>query len=106
VITMSAMTPDLWVFAALTLACCLLVAAFGIAEHQRFTDPRPAPRHRRRLSRSEIAMEAREILYTFGYACLGLYLLAAAGFGFLVAGLHRLDEWRMRRFWGGQSVHS
>lgn len=99
-------TPDLIVCAVLVAAFSLLVAAFGVAERQRFTDPRPASRHRRRLSKSEFVMEAREIMYTFGYFALGLGLLAAAGFGFLVAGLHRLDAWRMRRFWGGQSVHS
>jgi hypothetical protein len=43
------MTPDLWVLAVLTALCCLLVAAFGIAERQRFT---AAPgRHRRHMSR-------------------------------------------------------
>lgn len=100
------MTPDLVALAIAALLCCPLVFALGIAEAQRFTDPRPAPRHRRRMSTSERVMEAREIIYTVGYACLGLYLFVIAVFALLMAGLHRLDAWRMRRFWGGQSVHS
>lgn len=98
------MTPDLWALAAITFLSCLSVLALGVAERQR-SDPRPH-RHRRRLSKSEIAMEAREIIYGLGYICLGLYAVGIAGFRFVVAGLHRLDEWRMRRFWGGQQVHS
>lgn len=103
---LAAMTPHLWILAAFTAVCAAGVVAFGIAEHQRFTDPRPAARHRRRMSRLELAMEAREAIYTFGYAMLGLYLLAAAGFAFALAGMHRLDAWRMRRFWGDTAVHS
>jgi len=98
------MTPDLQVFAALTFACCLLVAAFGVAEHQRFTDPRPAPRHRRRPSTSETVMEAREVLYAVGYLALGLYLLAAGLLAPLVRVLHLRDRWRERRLWAVKPV--
>jgi len=96
------MTPDLWVLAVLTALCCLLVAAFGVAERQRFT---PAPgRHRRRMSRSEIVMQAREVLYAVGYGTLGLYLLAATLLAPLVRVLHRLDRWREARLWSGKEV--
>jgi hypothetical protein len=91
------MTPDLWVLAVVTALCCLLVAAFGIAERQRFT---AAPgRHRRRMSRSEIVMQAREVLYTVGYCAFGLYVVAATLLAPLVRWLHLRDRWRERRLW-------
>lgn len=98
---LAAMTPDLWALAAITLVSCLSVVALGVAERQRFTDPPPRS-HRRRLSKSEIEMEARELIYGFGYFCLGLYALGAAGFAWVVA----RDTWRERRAWIGRRVHS
>jgi hypothetical protein len=90
---------DLWVLAGATFFCALLVAAFGIAERQRFTDPRPAPRHRRPMSRSELVMEVREVLYTCGYVALGLYALGAGLLAPLVRLFHLRDRWRERRLW-------
>lgn len=106
-ISLSAMTPDLWVLAVATVICA---AVFAVAAISAVDAPapgsRPAARHRRRLSRSELVMEAREVFYTAGYAALGVYLLGAAAFAPLVRLLHRLDGWRVRRFWGGKAVHS
>lgn len=100
------MPTDLKILAAFVVLCSLLFAAVAIAELQRFTDQRPPARHRRRLSKSEYVMEAREIIYTAGYVFLGMYLIVSAGFGFAVAGLHRLDARHMRKFWGGRAVHN
>jgi hypothetical protein len=75
-ISVSAMTPDLWALAILTAVCCLFVGAFGIAERQRFTDPRPAPRHRRRPSTSDWSWQVRKLASDLRWKALGLLTLA------------------------------
>lgn len=78
-ISMSAMTPDLWLLAALVVACSLFFACFAIAEAQRFE-----PRHRRAASTSDFTWQKVRDLASdlrwkaFGLLTLGINLLAAA----------------------------
>lgn len=89
---LAAMTPHLWILAAFTAVCAAGVAAFGIAEHQRFTDPRPAPRHSRRMSRLELAAMFREFLFEAGWWCAGMLAFAVLAFAPLVEVLHIRDR--------------
>lgn len=89
---LAAMTPDLWALAVFTVLCAAGVGAFGIAEHQRFTDSRPAPRHRAPLSRLELAAMFREFLYEAGWWCAGMLGAAVLAFVPLVELLHLRDR--------------
>lgn len=70
-ISMSAMTPDLWLLAALFVLCSLAFAAVGIAEGQRFA---PA-RHRRPSSASDFIWQVRELASDLRWKALGLLTL-------------------------------
>lgn len=89
---LAAMTPDLWALAVFTVLCAAGVGAFGIAEHQRFTDPRPAARHRRRLSRLELEAMFREFLFEAGWWCAGMLGAAVLAFAPVVELLHLRDR--------------
>jgi hypothetical protein len=89
------MTTDLWVLGGAFVICSIVFALVAVAECQRFTPPR----HRRRMSRSEFVMQAREAFFTFGYVVLGLGLVAAGLLSPLVRLFHLRDRWRERRLW-------
>lgn len=106
ILPMSQWTPDIWVYAVAVTICATVFAVCLIAAVDApAPGSRPAARHRRRMSYSEVSDMFREMLYTAGYWALGLYLLAAAAFPLVMRGLHWKDGWRQNRFYKSEAAN-